>query len=463
MMQKKNFLVTLISTLLCLMSIHPVNGVNAQGIKVENPFVINVDYANFRYDEKNAYLEIYYALYPGLVSYVSSNGGSRGTVLLTTMIREKGSKKVVVERSASHPMFIKDSEDPFLNSTYVMQAGFSLPSGEYELEIVGIDSIKSHRMDRLTLPISLVPFPEKGAISDLELCSNITTSDDKSDPFYKNTLVVVPNPTLVFGVMNHPVIFLYAELYNLDPAREYSVRTVVKDAAGKITKDVTKKKTYGAKNSVEVSTHNISSMPSGKYSISVQMGSTDGQIISSSEKVFFANNPHVPQISVAAVELKSSEMAGLSADELQEEFKMAQYVATSQEIKMFSQFTSEDGRREFLAKFWIDVEAGSGGRRAINRNEYLRRVGIANTRYRVLNRDGWRTDRGRVFILYGEPDHIERTASSESTKPHEAWKYYQIENGVDFVFVDRSGFGEYILVHSTKRGELYDDQWQRFL
>ena len=38
-----------------------------------------------------------------------------------------------------------------------------------------------------------------------------------------------------------------------------------------------------------------------------------------------------------------------------------------------------------------------------------------------------------------------------------------VENGVEFDFVDRSGFGEYQLVNSTKRGEMRDDDWQRYL
>jgi hypothetical protein len=67
------------------------------------------------------------------------------------------------------------------------------------------------------------------------------------------------------------------------------------------------------------------------------------------------------------------------------------------------------------------------------------------------------------MILYAEPDEIERFPSSTSEKPYEIWHYYSIENGVEFIFVDRSAFGDYILVHSTKRGELRDDQWQRYL
>jgi len=80
-----------------------------------------------------------------------------------------------------------------------------------------------------------------------------------------------------------------------------------------------------------------------------------------------------------------------------------------------------------------------------------------------IGREGWEIDRGRVYILHGEPDEIERMPSSEDRKPYEIWHFYQIENGVQFIFVDRSGFGDYLLVHSTKRGELQDPTWERYL
>jgi GWxTD domain-containing protein len=146
-----------------------------------------------------------------------------------------------------------------------------------------------------------------------------------------------------------------------------------------------------------------------------------------------------------------------------DEYQKARYLATDQETKTFSQITSEEGRREFLGKFWSEIEAGRLGRAPVMRAVYLQRVASANVRFRAMGRDGWRTDRGRVLMIYAEPDEIERFPSGQNNKPYEVWRYYSIENGVEFVFVDRSGFGDYVLVHSTKRGELRDDEWQRFL
>jgi hypothetical protein len=80
-----------------------------------------------------------------------------------------------------------------------------------------------------------------------------------------------------------------------------------------------------------------------------------------------------------------------------------------------------------------------------------------------MGKEGWQTDRGRVYILYAEPDEIERFPNSGDSKPYEIWHYNQIESGVIFVFIDRNGFGDYQLVHSTKRGELQDESWQKYL
>ena len=105
-------------------------------------------------------------------------------------------------------------------------------------------------------------------------------------------------------------------------------------------------------------------------------------------------------------------------------------------------------------------EASSPSGLPLMRSEFLRRVALANERYPRFGKEGWRTDRGRVLIVYGEPDQIDRHPSESEGKPYETWQYYQLEGGVEFDFLDRNGFGNYELVNSTKRGEIRDDDWQ---
>ena len=160
---------------------------------------------------------------------------------------------------------------------------------------------------------------------------------------------------------------------------------------------------------------------------------------------------------------KSAEFVGLSNDELVDEFREAKYIASSSDINTFEKLTTMESRREFLANFWTDVESGRRGHSDFTRSLYLERVITANQRYKALGKKGWLTDRGRVFILYAEPDEVERFPSSENSKSYEIWHYYQIEGGVQFIFIEISGFGDYTLVHSTKRGELQDERWDRYL
>jgi hypothetical protein len=72
-------------------------------------------------------------------------------------------------------------------------------------------------------------------------------------------------------------------------------------------------------------------------------------------------------------------------------------------------------------------------------------------------------NRGRVLLLYGEPEEIERFPSSNEARAYLIWHFFEIEGGVEFVFVDLKNSGDMELVHSTARNELQDPAWQRWL
>jgi hypothetical protein len=75
-------------------------------------------------------------------------------------------------------------------------------------------------------------------------------------------------------------------------------------------------------------------------------------------------------------------------------------------------------------------------------DEYYLRVEYANENFST-NRDGWETDRGRIYVLYGEPTDIERHPFEINSKPYEVWYYDHLNRR--FVFVDYTGFGDYEL------------------
>ena len=154
----------------------------------------------------------------------------------------------------------------------------------------------------------------------------------------------------------------------------------------------------------------------------------------------------------------------MTEEELDQEFEYARYLATSSEKKTYKKANLE-GKREFLKRFWNTRTLTADHLKEGDnfRNDYLGRVETANQMFRGSFKEGWKTDRGRVLLVYGKPDDIERMTFGMGEKSHEIWHYHSLQGGVQFVFVDKQELGDMELVHSTARGELYDDNWARWL
>jgi len=76
--------------------------------------------------------------------------------------------------------------------------------------------------------------------------------------------------------------------------------------------------------------------------------------------------------------------------------------------------------------------------------EYFERIAYAEEHFAKGDR-GWRSDRARIFIKNGPPDEIQSYPYEPDSFPYEIWIYYR--KNLRFYFVDRYGFGQYILVN----------------
>ncbi len=133
------------------------------------------------------------------------------------------------------------------------------------------------------------------------------------------------------------------------------------------------------------------------------------------------------------------------------------WIITPEERKAFLQLGADEERDEFMHQFWERRNPTPGSADNKAKDEHYRRIKYANQHFGTANDPGWRTDRGRVWIVYGPPDEIESHPDSSATgltKPTEFWRYHLIrEHGVerknvDMNFVDASGHGDYRLVLS---------------
>ncbi len=90
------------------------------------------------------------------------------------------------------------------------------------------------------------------------------------------------------------------------------------------------------------------------------------------------------------------------------------YIITDRERAAFRKLPSDPERERFIEQFW-QVRTPEA------KNEHYRRIANANQRFGI-NGPGWKTPRGRIYILYGPPDEIESHPSSP--EPFEKWRYH---------------------------------------
>ncbi len=428
-----------------------------------NRFTINAVFDRFWQTDSTSFLEIATECYPRQVLLKRDSLGYHGNVEFRITIQNTADGKIIQADRFYVPVYIQDTSAAAVSKSLLSKVTYVLKRGSYSVALYGFDSGDISRRDSARFVIDILPRPSTVVLSDLELCANIVESTDKTDVFYKNSYRVIPNPSLVFGSSGSPVVFTYSELYNLQNGFIYSIKLQIIDSRGLVCKQRTRLRKFSINNAVDIAMLNITSLVSGRYICQYILSDTLGHEITRSQKKVFIYNPNVQPLAAVKYSAKGAELAGLSDDELIDEFRKLKYLVNDDMIRTFNKISSQDGRREFLARFWTDVESGQHEGIDFTRTIFLDRIITANQRYHAMGKEGWLTDRGRVYLLYAEPDEVERFPSSSVNKPYEIWHYNQIESGVIFVFIDRSGLGNYTLVHSTKRGEIQDESWQKYL
>lgn len=133
--------------------------------------------------------------------------------------------------------------------------------------------------------------------------------------------------------------------------------------------------------------------------------------------------------------------------ELDREIDPLTYITTPGEIATMKTGTFQERREKFL-DFWLRRADNNKEAAEAMRAEFYKRVDFANQHFEGGLSHGWRSDRGRIYIIYGQPDQVETHDEDFSTPPYQIWYYYNLK--LEFVFLDEFGTGDYRLVQSSQ-------------
>jgi GWxTD domain-containing protein len=134
------------------------------------------------------------------------------------------------------------------------------------------------------------------------------------------------------------------------------------------------------------------------------------------------------------------------------------YIISDQERAAFKQLSNDEERDNFIEAFWQRRDPTPDTEENEYKEEHYRRIAYANEHF-AAGIPGWKTDRGRMYIMYGPADEIdshpsggsyerpmEEGGGETSTFPFEDWRYRYIEGiGQEVIieFVDTCMCGDY--------------------
>src|SRR6266567_3057649 len=134
------------------------------------------------------------------------------------------------------------------------------------------------------------------------------------------------------------------------------------------------------------------------------------------------------------------------------------YIITDEERKAFRKLETDDERERFIEEFWRRRDPDPDTDENEYREEYYERIAYTNEHF-ASGIPGWKTDRGRIYIMYGKPDEKEshpaggpyerepyEGGGQTTTYPFERWFYRYLPgvgSGIEIEFVDPTGSGEY--------------------
>lgn len=133
------------------------------------------------------------------------------------------------------------------------------------------------------------------------------------------------------------------------------------------------------------------------------------------------------------------------------------YIITPIEKDVFLNLNNSKERDLFIEAFWRRRDPTPGTEKNEFREEHYRRLNYVNRRYKYAGKPGWKTDRGKVYIILGPPNDIRIFQGNDAYYPSELWSYQGVElHGLppafNLLFFQKNRVGDFILYNPAMMG-----------
>jgi len=357
------------------------------------------------------------------------------------------------------PNFVDLQRIPAVNGTYML-----------ELKIADKNSQDSGFISKQKITIN---YPvENISISDIELLESYTKSSSESK-LSKGGYDLVPYISDFYPETMESIKF-YCEIYNtklLLGDEQFLVRyAIVNDNNKQVINDLAvAKKMITAQVNVLLGELPLNQVNSGNYTLNVEVRNKSNEVMAR-KSVFFQRSYKAvvkviePDDDFTLFDVENTFVAPMAnRDSLKEYISSLYPISGNMDRKIAeTQLAIADVKsmQQYLYYFWSRQDKMNPEKRWL---EYKAEVDKVNESYGTKIRKGYDTERGRVYLRYGNPNTIELGENHPNTFPYEIWHYYSIgtQSNRKFVFYSRDrSSNEYVLLHSDVTGEISAYDWQ---
>jgi GWxTD domain-containing protein len=166
------------------------------------------------------------------------------------------------------------------------------------------------------------------------------------------------------------------------------------------------------------------------------------------------------------VKLENTFVAKYDLETLKRNIRSLKPIAEGIEQKVLRDLsTLEDMQflKQFFYNFWYNRNASYPEEEW---KKYTEKLNYVAKLYGTANQPGYETDRGRIYIQYGEPQKIEKVPSEKDALPYEIWfyKYVETKSNISFLFFQPGRIGsQMFLLHSNLQSEVMNPYWKETL
>ena len=346
---------------------------------------------------------------------------------------------------------------------------FPLPNGEYLLQF-SVQDMNNDTKPLFFADIYTVDYPQNEvSISDISLYKSVSR-ETTGDIFDKYGFSLDP---LFYGFVPETSVNLpfSCEIYNTEQIageEQITIKSYITCFENNLMPYPEARHTAVLKAKpvmVYFGEIGIFKLPSGNYNLMIEVYNKDSELLSSNSYFFQRSNPN---ITFEISDFNAVDVSNTFVDNIKDSAQILEYVrflypiSTPMEREFYRArmgLIPVESLKKFFYAFWLKRDPYNPEKAW---NEYLEKVKHVDRLFGCKLVQGYRSDRGRVYLQYGAPNSIYESPYDSHSFPYEIWHYYHCidQSNVKFVFYNTDLVSnDYELLHSDKRGELQDPFW----